>query len=471
MSRLITSNTAPLRVPPVMPPVMSTPGVAYPGAVFIPPQPYYNPAFPSQPSTLIMRPQINIPAAFPPALYHPRMLFYNPYVRAPQDIKAQNMVNQSPNPSTPNIVSQQPAQIPTVSQIPATPLFTAQSQIPATPQFTAQSQIPTIRLFTAQSEIRATPQFTAQSQIPATPQFTAQSQVPTLPQVTAQSQIPTMALNTAETPATSQITAQVPALPQNEPRLATADNNSNYLFALTLFQGQRFGEFQSFIKNNKFDRTNMKRLQDMWYDSIYITYLKKTNQRLSAMIRFRLRKQYPLPSTIWDGDYLSYNLKQSARNILIAFFNKNRYPSRLEKRVLADKLGIDVKAVITWFKNRRSRSKPSSRDRSSSGASSTDGAPTSASMLPLDGAPTSVSMLPIDGAPTSASILPIDVAPALILPTDGAPTSAPVLPTYSAPTQADVDELILELQSEIKKEDVDDVKPDITFLTPFCNYK
>ena len=100
----------------------------------------------------------------------------------------------------------------------------------------------------------------------------------------------------------------------------------------------------------------------MWWESVYTSHTLKTKKPLSAMIRYRLRKRHPLPSTIWDGEQTSYNIKQSSRDYLNSYYAQNQYPTATERRILARDTGMEYKSVSHWFKNRRSRSKPKSTE-------------------------------------------------------------------------------------------------------------
>ena len=49
-----------------------------------------------------------------------------------------------------------------------------------------------------------------------------------------------------------------------------------------------------------------------------------TNPPLS---RYRLRKKYPFPATVWNGERKLYTYKESARNLLEDFYTSNKYPT------------------------------------------------------------------------------------------------------------------------------------------------
>lgn len=49
---------------------------------------------------------------------------------------------------------------------------------------------------------------------------------------------------------------------------------------------------------------------------------------LGAVDKYRLRKKYPLPKTIWDGEETVYCFKEKSRNALKDCYSRNRYVSR-----------------------------------------------------------------------------------------------------------------------------------------------
>lgn len=44
-----------------------------------------------------------------------------------------------------------------------------------------------------------------------------------------------------------------------------------------------------------------------------------------AVDKYRLRKKYPLPKTIWDGEETIYCFKEKSRNALKDCYTRNRF--------------------------------------------------------------------------------------------------------------------------------------------------
>lgn len=73
------------------------------------------------------------------------------------------------------------------------------------------------------------------------------------------------------------------------------------------------------------------------------------------MGKYRVRRKFPLPRTIWDGEETSYCFKEKSRSVLRDWYSHNPYPSPREKRELAEATGLTTTQVSNWFKNRRQR--------------------------------------------------------------------------------------------------------------------
>lgn len=76
---------------------------------------------------------------------------------------------------------------------------------------------------------------------------------------------------------------------------------------------------------------------------------------LGAVGKYRVRRKFPLPRTIWDGEETSYCFKEKSRTVLRDWYAHNPYPSPREKRELAEATGLTTTQVSNWFKNRRQR--------------------------------------------------------------------------------------------------------------------
>ena len=118
---------------------------------------------------------------------------------------------------------------------------------------------------------------------------------------------------------------------------------------------QNFKELYKILESHNFSPTSHPKLQALWLKAHYTEAERVRDKPLGAVGKYRIRRKYPLPRTIWDGEETSYCFKEKSRNILKDSYNNNPYPSPRDKRDLADVTGLTTTQVSNWFKNRRQR--------------------------------------------------------------------------------------------------------------------
>ncbi|XP_012264792.1 homeobox protein SIX2 [Athalia rosae] len=132
--------------------------------------------------------------------------------------------------------------------------------------------------------------------------------------------------------------------------------------ASVAFHRGAYHELYSILEGHPFSTRRHPDLQQMWFKSHYREAEKIRGRPLGAVDKYRLRKKYPLPKTIWDGEETVYCFKERSRNALKECYLRNRYPTPDEKKNLAKKTGLTLTQVSNWFKNRRQRDRtPQSR--------------------------------------------------------------------------------------------------------------
>lgn len=141
------------------------------------------------------------------------------------------------------------------------------------------------------------------------------------------------------------------------PTMDVLKKNESVLRAQVIVAYHRgcYHELYSIIESNKFSVKNHPELQNYWFKAHYKEAEKVRGRPLCAVDKYRLRKKYPLPKTIWDGEETVYCFKEKSRNALKDCYQTNRYPTPDEKRSLAKKTGLTLTQVSNWFKNRRQR--------------------------------------------------------------------------------------------------------------------
>lgn len=130
--------------------------------------------------------------------------------------------------------------------------------------------------------------------------------------------------------------------------------------AVVAYYCKDFRQLYKILEHHTFDSRHHVQLQGMWYAAHYEEHEKIRGRKLGAVDKYRLRKKYPLPKTIWDGEETIYCFKEKARMALKEFyFKKNKYPTPDDKRELSKRTGLSLTQVSNWFKNRRQRDRPS----------------------------------------------------------------------------------------------------------------
>ncbi|XP_016416300.1 homeobox protein SIX5-like [Sinocyclocheilus rhinocerous] len=134
--------------------------------------------------------------------------------------------------------------------------------------------------------------------------------------------------------------------------------------ALVAFHREEFNELYTILDSHDFHPSNHGFLQDLYLKARYKEAERSRGRSLGAVDKYRLRKKFPLPKTIWDGEETVYCFKEKSRNALKECYKINRYPTPVEKKNLAKVTGLSLTQVSNWFKNRRQR------DRTPSGTNS-----------------------------------------------------------------------------------------------------
>lgn len=96
--------------------------------------------------------------------------------------------------------------------------------------------------------------------------------------------------------------------------------------------------------------------ENLWASASYVMYRpeNKSVDSLTPVDRYRIRKKYPCPLTIWVGGR-RYTISDEAKTLLESTFREQEKPNRQIKDYLAKLTGQDITTVSNWFKNRRQR--------------------------------------------------------------------------------------------------------------------
>ncbi|XP_023699219.1 SIX homeobox 7 [Paramormyrops kingsleyae] len=130
--------------------------------------------------------------------------------------------------------------------------------------------------------------------------------------------------------------------------------------ALVAFHGGDFEALYRILQSHRFTRESHARLQALWLGAHYREAERLRGRPLGAVEKYRIRKKFPLPRTIWDGEQKTHCFKERTRNLLREWYLQDPYPNPSRKRHLAQATGLTPTQVGNWFKNRRQRDRAAS---------------------------------------------------------------------------------------------------------------
>ena len=136
-----------------------------------------------------------------------------------------------------------------------------------------------------------------------------------------------------------------------------------------------YRELYAILERHKFTKHSHGKLQAMWLEAHYHEAEKLRGRPLGnhkfenktievvecyhsvagPVDKYRVRKKFPLPRTIWDGEQKTHCFKERTRSLLREWYLQDPYPNPTKKRELAQATGLTPTQVGNWFKNRRQR--------------------------------------------------------------------------------------------------------------------
>lgn len=125
--------------------------------------------------------------------------------------------------------------------------------------------------------------------------------------------------------------------------------------AIVAYHTGNFRDLYHILENHRFGRESHGKLQLMWLEAHYVEAERMRGRPLGPVDKYRVRKKFPLPRTIWDGEQKTHCFKERTRTLLREFYLQDPYPNPTKKRELAQATGLTPTQVGNWFKNRRQR--------------------------------------------------------------------------------------------------------------------
>uniref|UniRef100_A0A8C0IBU7 SIX homeobox 2 n=1 Tax=Bubo bubo TaxID=30461 RepID=A0A8C0IBU7_BUBBB len=102
--------------------------------------------------------------------------------------------------------------------------------------------------------------------------------------------------------------------------------------AVVAFHRGNFRELYKILESHQFSAHNHPKLQQLWLKAHYIEAEKLRGRPLGAVGKYRVRRKFPLPRSIWDGEETSYCFKEKSSSVLREWYAHNPYPSPRENR-------------------------------------------------------------------------------------------------------------------------------------------
>jgi len=147
------------------------------------------------------------------------------------------------------------------------------------------------------------------------------------------------------------------SLPVNPSACEALNKNETVLRARSLvaFHTGNFKDLYHILENHKFTKESHAKLQAVWLEAHYQEAERLRGRPLGPVDKYRVRKKFPLPMTIWDGEHKTHCFKERTRYLLRDRYLQDPYPNPAKKRELAHATGLTPTQVGNWFKNRRQR--------------------------------------------------------------------------------------------------------------------
>ena len=125
--------------------------------------------------------------------------------------------------------------------------------------------------------------------------------------------------------------------------------------AMVCFHMGQFREMYSILESQRYTKSSHSRLQALWLEAHYQEAERLRGRPLGPVDKYRVRKKFPFPRTIWDGEQKTHCFKERTRTLLREAYLQDPYPNPSRKRELAQATSLTPTQVGNWFKNRRQR--------------------------------------------------------------------------------------------------------------------
>uniref|UniRef100_A0A670XTR1 SIX homeobox 6 n=1 Tax=Pseudonaja textilis TaxID=8673 RepID=A0A670XTR1_PSETE len=107
--------------------------------------------------------------------------------------------------------------------------------------------------------------------------------------------------------------------------------------AIVAFHGGNYRELYHILESHKFPKESHAKLQALWLEAHYQEAEKLRGRPLGPVDKYRVRKKFPLPRTIWDGEQKTHCFKERTRHLLREWYLQDPYPNPSKNGQLVQK--------------------------------------------------------------------------------------------------------------------------------------
>lgn len=112
--------------------------------------------------------------------------------------------------------------------------------------------------------------------------------------------------------------------------------------AIAAYRSGNFKQVYELLEMNNFNVKYHQELQSLWNNAHYKEHEMKRGHPPGAVEKYRIRKKYQFPRTIWDGEEYVYCFKEKNRRILKEFYQKCNLPTQEDKLKLSSETQLTV---------------------------------------------------------------------------------------------------------------------------------
>lgn len=112
--------------------------------------------------------------------------------------------------------------------------------------------------------------------------------------------------------------------------------------AIAAYHAANYKEVYDILETHNFNMKYHQELQNLWNNAHYKEHEMKRGHPPGAVEKYRIRKKFQFPRTIWDGEEYVYCFKEKNRRILKEFYLKCNLPTQEDKLKLSSQTQLTV---------------------------------------------------------------------------------------------------------------------------------